>query len=554
MFGYVFGHLGTPLARGHEDSYYVTFLLNHYWQTAVRGDWQNILQEPMGHGINDAILTNEPYTVPAAIGFPIYLVARDPVVAYELLCMVILLLSLWAMYWCVYQLSKNYWVSVIATAIFVLHPFFTTREFDHLNLTSLFFIPLIFGLFERFLRHRKPIDALLFFLCIAGQLVTSFYYSIYLLLILPIYLVWRWKTERVSLARVWNWGAGIGLAICAGIAGIQLYAYRVLWMPGFIVYTPKEVLVEFYPWVSDYFLWGPRSVTYGPLKQALYTLWPTIVNLTAEGEHYLFWGIIPFALAIGVFWVKKTDVERRYLRVWSVLLFLSLLLSFGPDLILSKTLAVPNYLYQGIAYVFEPLRLARATGRIDAFTMFFAALIASVTLKHLLARFGGWRKAAIAIVILVGIFLEYRLVPLGFLNVPKSTREVYAALAKDSHVQVLVDLPIANDLPFASPASRERGRDGIYLYYALLHNKAILNVLGEIIPSDYFDRTRMLAANFPTPEKVALLRQWGIDAIVIHKEEFPDPAMFDNMRQRLASLGLVETLADSHIAVFPLHP
>lgn len=65
-------------------------------------------------------------------------------------------------------------------------------------------------------------------------------------------------------------------------------------------------------------------------------------------------------------------------------------------------------------------------------------------------------------------------------------------------------------------------------------------------------RALVLSVNFPTEEKLNLLRKWGVDAIVLHRDEFPKPQEYDRIKKSLITLGIPLVRSTDTLSLFDL--
>lgn len=531
-----FMHLTDPPGSGHGDSYFVIFVLNH-WMDIFTGqlpssDWRNL---PMYAGFGAASLgLGEHYLGPAFLAMPMYLVTRNIFITYNAVVLITFFLSLFSMYVLAWYVSKNIWSSMLAAVIFVCNPYMMFRFPDHLLLGTLFWIPLIFLFCERMLLRPSAKRCFVFFCVTACQLLFGFYYSIYLTLLLPLYIVFRWIQIKPSVRTFLNRGTLFGsiLLVLVGWGNVQFYP-NVKGKDR--VYASPQFTSDFFsPLLSDFLFTSRANIFYGNLKSSAEKTYPDLVRTDPFDEQNLFIGVTPLILLL----ISLVALTRKgKVKVWMILLIITVLLSFGPDIHITGTLAVPNIIYQSVSFIHPLYGQLRVPSRIMVFHYFFASLLIALSLSKK-------RAGVIACLIALTMF-EYQTKSVDFLSFPPATREFYKALRSDNHIQTIVDLPIANALPAEALQSRYLDLDAQYLLWQTMHGKNILNGYSSIIPKGYYEFAQQLSVHFPTPDKLSALREKGIDAILIHGSAV-------NLKKDLKGLGVEETIAGDGFSLFDL--
>jgi hypothetical protein len=114
-----------------------------------------------------------------------------------------------------YYLTKRVWPSVLAGIIYTVNPFIMGRFPDHLLVLNGGFLPLIFLCTERVLAkpYRTHIGWI-FVLMILTLLSSTIYYSIFLTVLLPLYIVLRVLRQGIPEKQaIVRWGALLGLLV-----------------------------------------------------------------------------------------------------------------------------------------------------------------------------------------------------------------------------------------------------------------------------------------------------------------------------------------------------
>lgn len=224
--------------------------------------------------------------------------------------------------------------SWVATLVHVAGGF-AIVHLDHLwSVESTVWFPLAVCLTHRWLLHGSPVALLALPWCLALQLTVghyqlAFYTLVTTTLLAVLGFVWRGRLVSAgdSPLPIGRWLAWfLAVVIGYGLASIQLLptAYLAAYLRGMNPYNLSEDYLEMFaqpPWMEvNLFLpylyvreplW--RSVAWTPLR-------------TSPEECLQFVGLVPLALALG------TVVRWRrlpFVQIWSVILLLSMLFSFG---------------------------------------------------------------------------------------------------------------------------------------------------------------------------------------------------------------------------------
>lgn len=187
------------------------------------------------------------------------------------------------------------------------------------------------------------------------------------------------------------------------------------------------------------------------------------------------------------------------------------------------------------------------------FVFFFLSLIASLTAKEILQRLPRKLGYFLMVSIILILLAEYWVKPIQFADIPPQLPDVYSLLNSQDHIKVILEYPIGNDLPSDHPYSMLHELNTHYLLYAsMFHDKKLLNGFGTFFPPKYKERTIFLTLNFPTRNKLKEIKSLGVDAIILHREEFRQPQDYDVVETKLVSLKLPIIYSTENLALFDL--
>lgn len=545
-------HITQPLGLGHGDYYLVLMITHHWMKTILMGNFSGLLTLPVMYGIPHSLFFTDHQALQAMISFPIHILTGNIFTSVNVTSVVVILLSMVAMAWYVYYLTKQTVASIVAGIIFVFNPYVMARYPDQIVLYTLFCIPAIFFCVEHTLKHRGSRAIFFLFLFLSLQLLSGLYYSVFLTVLLPVYIGVRIYQTKSSVRMFFTKGTLLGGVLFAVVVIGSYLGYRLVFQTQSIGRDPVITEYVYAAWPVDWLFASDRFVYWGQIGNVLQQFFGQAVRPLSRAEMSLFWGIIPIVLMImSIFIVRKT----KYQLLWYAsvfLIILTVLLSFGPRIHGSHSVSLPNiYL---ILLKFHPLfGFLRSTFRIAAFTFFFVALICGLVVSEIERRISRVKRIILGTSVVGILLLEFWTTPLRFEHISAGQRVFYETLRNLRDINVIVDLPIGNMLPFTDTRSRSNAVDSDYYLWQVLHGKKLLNGYAGFEPEELHIRGNFLTINFPTAAKLDQLRKWGVDAMVLHRDEFGDVAAYETMRKQLLVLGIREILTSDGLLLYDLN-
>lgn len=550
-------NLDKPIELAHSDTFHVILTLKHYMNTVLNGSWANVFNVPIFYGFPYTLLYSELFIVEAIVTLPFYVIFKDIVIAYNIVSFLTIWASLLAMFCLANYLSKSFWGAILGAIIYVFNPFVIGHFPDNLHYYSLYFIPLIFLFLEKFLVSKKGTDAFLVGLFLTLQLLTSITFGALLTVILPVYALIRLvQTKFVQntkdLKKFLSIGAIAGLLILFSTAiGINRL-YNIYFTEQSLGRNLAETAV-FSPWVSDLFLTAPNNLMYGGLRGWSRDNLPYFFFTHPEYiERNLFFGLSVWVLLIASFWLVRKNEDSRHLWTASLtIIVFATLLSFGPRIRLTADFSLPGI--YGLIHQFHPLlQNLRVASRFMIFVFLFLGLISAFCLANLQNCFKGQRKLFISLLIILAVSLEYYSTPWKYALIPEETKAMYAAIESDRDIKVLLEYPMGNLFSRIGLAHNQFVETQYMLYASTLHSKNLLNGYSSYTPVRYPSRIEYLTVNFPNPIKLNQLKKWGVDAIVLHKNEFNTEGDYGRIKSQLELLNLAKIYESADLTSFKL--
>lgn len=545
--------LHQPMSLFHNDWYLLTFMLDHYMTVIQSGNWVNWSTYPMYYGFPNSIFFGEFFPLHIIIGYPLYVLTHNIFFVSNALVFLTILFSYASMFLLSFYVTKKVWPSVIAGIMYAVNPFVMARFPDHLLVLNGGFLPLIFLCIERVLVKPYRMSIGWVFIILVGQLLAStIYYSIFLTVLLPLYIVMRvLKQGFPEKQAIVNREALVGFILFLCVIGGM---YRMYSKGNEHLYSirSQESTGVYSAILSDWLFTAPNNMLYGRVKPWAAKEFPTLVREGIYSEHNLFTGIIPFILGLFGLWVvlsKKRDARISAIGCIGVL---SLLLTFGPEVTIGDSIRFPG-IYALIDAVHPLFGFLRVPARFGVFVFLSLSLCVAYGLSWVEQHIPKKKYIVLMICVFIGVLVEYKSTPWEFLQMDLVTKNAYESLTDRSDIQVIAEYPMGNSIDYTFPQARMEELDAHYLAYALLyHDKKLFNGYSGFIPRDYQKRADVLSVNFPTRSKLSQLKSWGVDAMVVHRDEFTQPGRYEEVVSSLISLGVPRLFASDQVAVFDL--
>jgi hypothetical protein len=446
-----------------------------------------VFQAPMFHPEALTLAYSENLIVPAIIGAPMLWMGASPVLAYNLLAIVGLALSAWAMLLVVESWTGSTAAGVVSGMLFAFNAHLLTR-FVHLQALHVEFLPLALWAFDRVLRRGQSRDAALLSIAFVLQALCSNYTMVFLAAALLVAALVRWREWAAASTRSTLGRLGLAAAASAVLLLPVLWPYYAVSRDQGLVRSIDEVARYSAGW-QDYLTTGGR----------LHYAWWS--HQFFEGRTALFPGIAATLLAVGALASSavRTDARVRMTVAFGVL---GLALSFGP--------ALPGYasLHERVPL----LQGLRGAARWGFLALVAVAMLAGYGVAAIDRRLQRSAMRAAAIVAIAGLVtVEALRAPMGFVPFGGISR-LYRQIAADPRA-VVVELPIYFGDRVARNAAAVVGNTQ-YL-------RPMVNGYSGFQPASFVERAARLRA-FPDPSAMAELRQLGVTDIVVRVEEFID--------------------------------
>lgn len=428
---------------------------------------------------------SESLIVQGVMGIPLYWLGASPVLLMNVLILIGLTLTGWAMCRVIEQWTGSPRAGILAGCLMAFNTSVLTRM-GHVQAMHVEFLPLALLAFDQLLRQPTAGVAVRLGLHVALQALCSGY----LLMISLIALAGS------ALARSREWigqsfvlvarHVALAALVFAVVAGPFLWPYYQAKTSQGLERPLDEVAMYSAHW-GDYITTAARFH---------FDLWS---HSYYRGHDGFFPGVIGVVLALASLLVP---VSRRDPRVHALtaLGLAGFALSFGPAFPLYPWLHAHLPLLQGL----------RGVARFGYLPVIAVAGLAGFGLAWLERRIA--RRAAVAgITLIVLANLEMARAPMSYTRF-EGIPAVYDLLADEADAVVA-------EFPFPSP--RAVDMNGRYVLASTRHWRPLLNGYSGFVPDSYVHHSRELAT-FPDSAAVAALRRIGVTHVVAHVDAAPE--------------------------------
>lgn len=336
---------------------------------------------------------------------PLYAVSGNLVLCYNVLLIFSLAASGLAMHLLVRSLTGSTAGALVAGLVWACWPY-RTAHLLHLQLQSLYFLPLALWALHRLVATRRWRDTLPLAILAALQAASSVYYGVMTAIVLTMaaatlaVTTGQWRSSRL-----WSRLAAAAIVGALAIAPIAWPYWRAQQREGFgrnlFEAAAHAASVQSYSQVSpDNLLYGrtgllaPRAPEPGERDRR-------------HVEHQMFPGLIVLALAgLGLWRARRTDA-RPTAAVAAVMVVVGVVLSLGPEGI--------RPLYAWVADTVFGFQAIRAPARFAVVGMAGLCILAGLGVAS-----SGLRRPAVAL-LMVLVMIEYANAPLAFVPAPPSS-------------------------------------------------------------------------------------------------------------------------------------
>lgn len=339
---------------------------------------------------------------------PLIWLTGNPVLGYNLLLLLSFVLSGWAMYLLVYEMTGKWTASVAAGLIFAFFPH-RFGQLSHLHLLATEWMPFGLLFLRRFVLRKRPLDAFLFALFFAMQALSSTYLGLFMVVVVGLYLLYHAGFG----ARAFLKKPGESLKKLFPLALALLLAFLLI-LPFYLPYLSVQAELGFERSPAEVVNYSAQPYYYldvakeNKLNQWLYA--PAFSfnwwNSARGGERGLYLGLVASLLALAGMvraWQRR-KLEKDGL-FYILLAILAIIFTFGPIWNSGRFGAIP--LPYALLYYFVPgFQGLRVPVRFIYVVALAVAVLAGFAVATLQRRWK-FKTAYLAVPLLALLCLEY---------------------------------------------------------------------------------------------------------------------------------------------------
>lgn len=468
----------SGLARlDNHDAETLTWTMAWVAHIVPRAPWQ-LFEAPVFYPEAHSLAFSEHMFVPSMLGAPLLWAGASPVLVYNLLIILGLTLSGWAMYLVMERWTRSTWAAVIAGLVYGFNAHVLTR-FVHLQAQHVEFFPLMLYAFDRVLVEGRRRDAYL----LAGMFVLQALCSNYLLVFsayaLVISAAVRWRELAARRQPLFLAGT---ISVIALVPFLYPY-YEVDRDKGLA--RAVDVVTQYNAHWRDYLATGGR-LHFAWWSQSFY-----------RGAIALFPGAIALLLSVvGV--VSGRGWRDARVRCALAVGLMGLAFSFGT--------ALPGYAW--LHTLLPLLDGLRNVARWGWLLLASVGILAGFGAAALERRWKGWPLMAALCVLVTAESIR---TPVGFTPF-SGLPAIYDRVASDPAV-------ILAEFPFYSGANISF--NGPYILANTRYFGPLVNGYSSLQPESFEARGRALNS-FPSEVALAELRLLKVTHVTVHRDRFRD--------------------------------
>lgn len=469
-------HLGA--LEGLGDPYLNLFILG--WDlTSLAADPMSVVSgrifdAPIFHPARQTLAYSD-HQIPQAIAvLPVYLATGNSVLCYNVLLLVSLVASAWAMHVYARLVTGSTWGAYAAGLAWGFWPY-RFAQLPHLQLQALYLLPLAFLFLHRLLAGRRRRDAVALGIVAGVQALSSVYLGL---------------IGGVALA-----AAGVALAVAVGGRSRALVSRVALAAVVFVVVVAPILWPYWQVQRREGFGRNLYEASHHSARASSYVSAPP-VNLVygrsgwldspdyLEGE--LFPGFVLIALAgLGVAVARRRGSGPLALALLACLA-VGLVLSYGPNGFRPLYAALHRFVFG--------FQAIRAPARFGVLVAFGLAGLAAIGMSYLTSSV----RRRIPVLLLVLMSIEYLNVPLPFVPAPPRHTPLGEWLRRTPGPGVVLHLPLGTDIA-----------ETPYMLQALEHGRPIVNGYSGQRPP-FYSALMETMSQFPSTDALWTLKELDV--------------------------------------------
>ncbi|MGH9441811.1 MAG: hypothetical protein ACRD16_06010 [Thermoanaerobaculia bacterium] len=428
--------------------------------------------------------------------------------------------------------------ALLSGIVFAFAPFHVNHLL-HLQTMAAAGLPFVFLFLDRYLETARPTDAAAFGAAAVLTALCSCYFGVFLVLMIPIFLVLdRLVVRRLDAARL------AGFALTGSIAAALLVPVAAHYMEfeGEFGFTHSlKIAGRFSMQISSFTrlpdwtgLWSGTALARG---RDLSSGFPGVAAAVL--------------LVVGIFGFGASKGERSRQTALAGIALAAAAFALGPVLHVraGHPISLPSWIPLP-GRIFRLVRAVRWPMRIYFFTLLITGVLAGLGLTRLLRNRGRAVRRTIAASILAFVLLEYRpraghvLEHSSAVPPPLQMSDAYPFLASEKDLGGVVELPVAEPDGYRTPFLTRS------TFASAGHRRRVVAFFGGV-PLPPVDNLLAAALRLPSPASRRFLASSGVDRLVMHREWMP-PNVGERLCGELRRAGYRPLFEGREATVFDL--
>ncbi|HSA83446.1 MAG TPA: hypothetical protein VLF20_00985 [Patescibacteria group bacterium] len=506
-------HLGDSVT-GYGDELVYAWMYQWIIHRVLSGDLINLLNTNIFYPYQIALSTSDPQIVSAIIGVLPYFVIKEPIVVVNFTVISSISLLGFSVFLLTFYLTKDFWAALFSGILVIFSPAFLSF-YMHIQMLAIVGVPLAILFFLLFFASGKFNYLVVSLSCFVLQTYNNFIAGYFILFsyIIFLFTFWFWKREQLvkRVTKRTLFACIVGLAF---IIPIMIPYYHVSQKFQYVRDIRETVHLALQP---EDFLYSSHFSHLQPYLNAL------PFNQVSQNDEFkpgylggVFTLLAVFVLGYCIRYFKEIDY---LLKSFFSIGLLGLTLSLGPVLHLGRQTIHEPFLiplpYALFYYLVPGFQGFRNSARWEMLFILAIAVAIALLLVKLLKRVDVKKRIIIYVLLIFACLIEYNF-PMQFQKMPqvKDFPPVYSWLTTQPKETVIIELPVYNwNMPYAN---KEFWR----MYYGTVHFTRTVNGTGGFTPPPWQTMVYEIDASFPSEETLILLRNMGVNTLIVHKEEF----------------------------------
>jgi len=517
----------VSLAAVAKEEFFLSYIIN--WNIQALTHYPaKIFQAPFFYPMRDTLAFSDPLFTSSIIALPFVKIFSQPFLAYTVNLILSFILNGFAVYLVIHQLSKNFWASLVSGVLFS----FSIGRIDaleHLQVLTMYWIPLGIYFFLKFIRQKKARYAFLIALCFLLQALNTVFLGYVYVFTLGFFTLIYFLKRKITKPQLW---------LLLKYFTVALAIVAIIFIPYFRVsqrWQATRSLQDVFAGSSYFpeYLYPTHSSRLESLAQAIMVKhpWPSYLGAAVS--------ILSILAIISFFRSRQT-------RQPAVLAGLAiagggLVMSFGPYFqLLKQKASLPIPLPYWLAYYLIPgFKSMRVPQRWSHLALLGFSILVGLWLASSLKKLKPKLLKILSILIITVVILEIRL-PLFTTPVVTQSQipPVYHWLAQQPS-SIVMELPLQTWVMPLSDLEIERLH--FHSFFLKAEHTFVNGYSGFEPPS--WGKTMAVFRTSSPDQAIATLNHLGVDLLIVHWQDMDQ--LYQKDKEALPLKSTLETIETS---------